>query len=415
MTEFHLKLDDISHTGAAVGRHEGKAVFVPGGIPGEEVRVELVEERSRYTIARLIEVVRPSPERVAPPCEHYGLCGGCDWQHIAYPAQLRYKERMVRDQLQRLGGIADPVVRPTLGMADPWAYRNNMQFVVDEDGRLCLLAAGSEEPVAIGACRLLCPELQDVYGELELEFPGLERVVLRGSAATGERMLVLESAGADEPEIEVDRPLSCVLLRPDGSGAVLIGRSYYHEELGGRRLRVSAGSFFQVNRQQAEALLALVRQYAAPEAGEGVLDLYGGVGTFGLSLAETAARVAVVEESPSAAADARANAEGLEHVEVVQGAVEDVLPRLQGSFAVAITDPPRAGMDRRALEALATLTPARIVYVSCDPGSLARDVRYLAERGYRLVEATPVDMFPQTHHVETVALLKREGDPGGDA
>ncbi|MGQ9681265.1 MAG: class I SAM-dependent RNA methyltransferase [Anaerolineae bacterium] len=410
-----MRLDDMSHTGAAVGRHEGKAVFVPGGLPGEEVRAEPVEIRPRYTIARLVEVLTPSPERVGPPCEHYGLCGGCDWQHIAYPAQLRYKEQIVRDQLRRVGGIAEPLVHHTLGMADPWSYRNNMQFVVDEDGRLCLLAAGSEEPVAIDACRLLCPELQEVYGELELDFPGLERVVLRGSAVTGERMLILEAAGAEEPEIEVDRPLSCVLLRPDGSGIALIGRSYYHEEIGGRRLRVSAGSFFQINRTQAEAVLGLVRQYAALQAGDAVLDLYSGVGTFGLNLAGAAARVILVEESPSAAADARANAEGLGHVEVVQGAAEDVLPRLQGPFAVAVTDPPRAGMDRRALQALANLAPDRIVYVSCDPGSLARDVRYLAEHGYRLVEATPVDMFPQTHHVETVALLKRDGDPRGDA
>ena len=410
----------MAYNGAAVGRYHGKAVFVPGGIPGEEVLVDIVEDRRRYSLARLVRVLVPSPERVAPPCERFGLCGGCQWQHIAYNAQLRYKQKIVRDQLERLGGIPDPPVKPVIGMADPWGYRNNMQFVVDEEGRLCLLAMGTNRPVPIGQCRLLCPELAEVAAELEVEFPGLERVVLRAGRHTGERMIVLEATGRDLPELEMDRSLSCVLLRPDGTGVALAGSTHYHEKLGGRRLRVSAGSFFQVNTEQAEQLVRLVREYAGAEpaaadseAGraEGarrrpvILDAYGGVGTFGLALAPAAEHVYIVESNPDAAADARANAAEVPNVTVIEGNVEEVLAELEEAFDIAVVDPPRAGVAPKALSALIAGRPDRIIYVSCDPGSLARDVHALVGHGYRLKVVQPVDLFPHTHHVETVSII----------
>ena len=405
MKPIHLRLSDMAYGGAAVGRHEGKAVFVPGGIPGEEVRVEIVQDRPRYARARLLKVLAPSPERVAPPCPQFGRCGGCQWQHVEYGAQLRYKQRIVESHLQRIGRIPSPPLRPPIGMAHPWRYRNNMQFVVDREGHLCLMAAGSHRPVPVGDCHLLCPELGQVLAELELDLPDLAGVTLRAGRRTGERMLVLATRGADVPELEVDRPLSCVLLRPDGSIAPLIGSPYLHEELAGRRLRVSAGSFFQVNTEQAEALLEVVREYARIEPGETVLDAYGGVGTIGLALAGRAGRVLIAEASPSAAADARKNASSVPNATVIEGAVEAVLPALEGAIDVAVLDPPRAGVAARALAALAARRPRRIVYVSCDPSTLARDLGRLLEQGYALQEVQPVDMFPQTYHVECVALL----------
>ena len=407
MAPFVLHLDDIAYGGAAVGRHEGKAVFVPGGIPGEDVRVEIVEDKARYAQARLLEVLAPSPDRVAPPCASFGRCGGCQWQHIAYAAQLRFKTRIVRDQLQRLGRISEPPVREIIGMDDPWRYRNNMQFVTDDEGHLCLLEPGTNRPVAIGDCRLLCRELCEVFGDMELDYPGLKGVTLRVARATGERMIVLETEDQEAPEVEVDQPVSCVLLLPDGTGAALVGSTCIHEEAGGRSLRVSAGSFFQVNAEQAAHLMRLVPAYADPQPTQTVLDAYGGVGTFGLALAERAKQVIIIEGSPSAVEDARQNAAGVPNVRVLEGAVEDVLPTLEEKIDVAVLDPPRAGVAKGALEALAARRPDRIVYVSCDPGSLARDVRYLVEQGYTLREVQPVDMFPQTHHVETVSLLTR--------
>ncbi len=404
---FRLHLDDMAYGGAAVGRHEGKAVFVPGGIPGEEVEVEIVEDRRRYALGRLVEVIVPSPDRVAPPCESHGECGGCQWQHIAYEAQLRFKREIVRAQFERIGKVGEPPVRPVIGMENPWAYRNHMQFAVDNEGHLCLMAMGTERPVRIGTCRLLCPELNEVFQELELDYPTLERVSLRAGQRTGERMLILETGDGEAPELEVDRPLSCVQLQPDGSALALMGNSHLHEEVGGRRLKVSAGSFFQINTEQTQALLRLVQEYAAVQPGDTVLDAYGGVGTLGLSLAEHAGLVIIVEGNPSAVADARDNASEATNVQVIEGAVEDVLPTLSQAVNVAVLDPPRAGVAPRALEALVGKQPRRIVYVSCDPGTLARDVRTLLDRGYRLEAVQPVDMFPQTHHVETVALITR--------
>lgn len=402
---IRLHLDDMTYGGAAVGRHNGKAVFVPGGIPGEDVLVEIVEEKPRWARARLLEVIAPSPDRIAPPCENYNRCGGCQWQHIAYPAQLRLKQEIVRAQLERIGKIGQPPVQPTIGMENPWAYRNNMQFAVDDKGHLCLMATGTDRPVPVGNCRLLCPELTEVFQDLELDYPELERVSLRAGQRTGERMLVLETKGGEVPELEVDRPLSCVLLLPDGTGVSLIGSTHLHEEVGGKRLQVSAGSFFQVNTEQAQQLLRLVHEFAEVQPGDTVLDAYGGVGTFALNLAGLAREAIVVESNPSAVHDARENASETANVKVIEGEVEDVLPTLEETIDVAVVDPPRAGVAPRALDALAARHPRRIVYVSCDPGSLARDLRTLLDRGYHLETVQPVDMFPQTHHIETVSLL----------
>jgi 23S rRNA (uracil1939-C5)-methyltransferase len=403
-----LHLDDMAYGGAAVGRHNGKAVFVPGGIAGEDVLVEIVEEKPRWARARLLDVLAPSPDRVAPPCENYGRCGGCQWQHIAYPAQLRFKREIVRNQLERIGKIGQPPVRPTIGMEHPWAYRNHMQFAVDDEGHLCLMAMGTERPVPIGNCRLLCPELSEVFEGLELDYPELERVSLRAGQRTGERMLILEARGGEVPELESDQPLSCVLLLPDGTGVSLIGSTHLHEEIGGKRLRISAGSFFQVNTEQAQQLLGLVDEFAEVRPTDTVLDAYGGVGTFGLHLAGRARQAIIVEANSSAVRDARENASEAPNVRVIEGAVEDILPTLEEAIDVAVVDPPRAGMAPKALAALADKHPRRIVYVSCDPGTLARDLRALLDRGYRLEVVQPVDMFPQTHHIETVSLLLRE-------
>lgn len=407
---IRLHLDDMAYGGAAVGRHNGKAVFVPGGIPGEEVLAEIVEDKPRWARARLLEVVVPSPDRIAPPCENYARCGGCQWQHIAYPAQLRLKQEIVRAQLGRIGKIGEPPVQPTIGMENPWAYRNNMQFAVDDEGHLCLMAMGTDRPVPVGDCRLLCPELTEVFQDLELDYPELERVSLRAGQRTGERMLVLEARGGEAPELEVDRPLSCVLLLPDGTGVSLIGSTHLHEEVGGKRLQVSAGSFFQVNTEQAQHLLRVVQEYAAVQPGDTVLDAYGGVGTFALNLAGQAREAIIVESNPSAVHDARQNASDVPNVQVIEGEVENVLPTLEMAIDVAVVDPPRAGVTPRALEALVAKRPRRIVYVSCDPGTLARDLRLLLDRGYRLESVQPVDMFPQTHHVECVVLMSRIKD-----
>ncbi len=405
----------MAHGGAALGRHEGKVVFVPYAIPGEEVLVEIVEDKGRYARGRLVEVLSPSTQRVPPPCPHFGShatvaavgCGGCHWQHMAYEAQLEFKQRIVQDQLERIGRFESVSVKPVMGSPEPWRYRNHVQFALDEHGRLGFMGAESQRVVPIGECHIMHPLLDEVFGALDLEFPELERLSLRCGVNTGQRMVVFETH-EDEPfELEVDLPVSCVFLLSDGRTATLVGQEYISEVLAGQEYRISASSFFQVNTLQAEELVRLVREYLAPTGSEVLLDAYCGVGVFGLSLASEVGQLIGVEENPSAVADARFNAGPADHAEFIEGRVEEILPSLRAPIDLAVLDPPRQGCASEVLAALAGLAPANIVYVSCDPATLARDTRQLAQVGYQLLEVQPVDMFPQTYHIESVALLRR--------
>jgi len=404
---FTLQLTTITHGGATLGRHEGRAIFVPYALPGETVRVEITEDKGRYAFARLVEVLEPSPDRVASPCPYFGPtgCGGCQWQHAAYEAQLRFKAQIVADQLTRIGSIPDPPVRPTLPDRSGWAYRNHAQFHPAPDGGLGFQAAASSDTTAIDECLILHPFLSDLYATLDLDLPGLRRLSLRAGTATGDRMLVFETEDDLPPTLESDLPVSCVLLLSDGRHANLIGYNHITEIVAGRTYRISAPSFFQVNTPQAAQLVRQVLEYLDLQGDETVLDAYCGVGLFTAHLAERAGLVVGVELAPAAVADLLENTAEFDNVEVIEGPLEAVLPDLDVSLDAAVVDPPRAGVDRFALDGLVARRPARIVYVSCDPATLARDAKRLARAGYRLVEVQPVDMFPQTYHVESVALF----------
>ncbi len=405
---IELTLDAMSHEGHALGRHEDKVVFVPLGISGEVVRVRVVEERKRWSRAELIRVLERSPERVEPPCPYFGTCGGCHWQHIDGEAQLRYKRQIAVDQLVRLAHIERPPVMPALGMEDPWRYRNHVQFVVDASGQLGLRAARSHDVVPIDRCILLHPLLDELHAAMDIAWPELRRLLLRAGIHTGEQMVILETAGDEMPGLDVDMPLSCILRRRDGTDIALIGQETYHETVRERVFRISAGSFFQVNTLQTEVVLDVVERYLEPEAVDVLLDLYCGVGTFGLSLRDEVAGVIGIEEHPQAIDDAWANAERADHVTLIEGRAEDLLPLLDERVTKAIIDPPRRGCRPQVIDALVRLAPRRIAYVSCNPSTLARDAGPLVQGGYRLVEVQPVDMFPQTYHVETVSLWEHQ-------
>lgn len=388
-----------------MGRHEGKVVFVPYALPGEEVEVEVVKERKDYIQARLLGVLYPSPDRAEPPCPYFGICGGCQWQHISYRAQLAFKESILWSQLKRLGGIPDPPVRQALGMEEPWHYRNHLQFHIAEEGALGFMAAGSRRVIPIEECHLPHPLMEDILASLNLEWPGLKCLSARVGANTGEGMLIFETWDDEPFELEVDIPVSCVFLLSDGRSATLIGNEHIHERLAGRIYRISAGSFFQVNTEQAEELVRQVAVCLAPEGEEVLLDAYCGVGVFGLSLSGQVGRVIGVEENPTALADARINAADVENVEFIEGKVEEMLPALEQHVDLAVIDPPRTGC---APEAFIKLAPKKIAYVSCDPATLARDVRVFCAAGYELLEVQPIDLFPQTYHIESVSLLVRK-------
>ena len=407
METFELLLTSIAHGGAALGRHEGRVIFVPYALPGETARVEITQDKGRYAFARPIEVLEPSPDRVEPPCPYFGAsgCGGCQWQHIDYGAQLRFKAQIVADQLARIGGIADPPVHPTLPDPSGWAYRNHAQFHPAPEGGLGFQAASGGRVVPIDACLILHPLLSDLYATLDLDLPNLLRLSLRAGTETGDRMLIFEMAEDLPPALESDLPVSCVLLLSDGLHANLIGSNHIREIVADHTYRISAPSFFQVNTPQAAQLVRLVTQYLDLQEDETVLDAYCGVGLFTTHLAGRAGLVLGVEAAPAAVADLLENTADMENVEVIEGPVEAVLPDMDVSLDAAVVDPPRAGVDRFALDALVARRPARIVYVSCDPATLARDAKRLARAGYHLAQVQPVDMFPQTYHVESVALF----------
>ncbi len=409
-----ITLDAIAHGGEALGRHGGKVIFVPYAIPGERVRVEIVEAKERWARGRLIAVLRASPDRIEPPCPYFGpdRCGGCQWQHITYERQAELKREIVADQLRRLGHLAAPPVADIIALADDaglldFGYRNHVQFALSPEGRPGFRRAASHEVIPIDRCLLLSERLDELYGALDLAWPELTGITLREGA--DQTLVLLETAGQELPELELDLPAACAVLTPRGVQP-LIGEPWIEVVVGTQRYRVSATSFFQVNTVGAAALVEVVRNYADLTPADIVLDAYCGVGLFALALADTAAEVIGIESAASACEDFAHNAADLSHVSLHEGAVDEVLPalRAQGQrIDVVVMDPPRAGAGEAVVRELAALQPRRIVYVSCDPATLARDSVSLSAAGYRLIEAQPVDLFPQTYHVETVALWAR--------
>jgi 23S rRNA (uracil1939-C5)-methyltransferase len=405
-----LELTAMAHGGSALGRHQGQVIFVPYAVPGETVRVEIVESRTRWARARLLEVLVPSPHRVDPPCPYFGPdeCGGCQFQHIAYEAQAEFKREVVVDQLARLGGLHDIDVAEIIAAAEPWSYRNHVGFSVTPDGRLGFLTADTHHVIPVEECLILDPLLDDLWAALDMKWPQLHRLTLRCGSATGDLMAVFELDHYEDFDIEVDFPVSCVILLADGEAVVLMGDPHLVEHVAGRDYYISAGSFFQVNTAGTEVLVALVREHLAPTGDETLLDLYCGVGLFGLSLVDQVGRVVGVEADASAADDFRRNAQGLDHVMLLEEKAQAALAHLEEPVDLVVLDPPRSGAGERVASEIARLGPRRIVYVSCDPATLARDARRLVESGYQLAQVQPVDLFPQTYHVESVALFTRQ-------
>jgi 23S rRNA (uracil1939-C5)-methyltransferase len=402
-----VQLTTMAHGGSALGRVGRRAIFVPYALPGERVRVELTDDRGRFAFARVVEVLDESPDRVAAQCPHFGHsgCGGCQWQHISYRAQPRLKAEVLVDQLARIGGVECAPVAPALADRSGWGYRNRARFHAAPGGGLGFLAAADDGVIEISSCAILEAGLQSLYSALDLDLDGLLNLTLRTGAATGDRMLVFEMEGDLPPALEVDLPVSCVLLLSEGRHVNLVGSNHLTERVGGHKYRVSAPAFFQVNTPQAELLVRVVLDQLDLRGSETVVDTFCGVGLFTTHLAETASLVIAIEADTTAVDDLVHNTALYDNVETIEGPVEAVLPDLSEVIDSVVVDPPRAGLGRRALDALVAHRPGRIVYVSCDPATLARDAKRLRGAGYKLQQVQPIDMFPQTYHVESVSLF----------
>ncbi|HNT53388.1 MAG TPA: class I SAM-dependent RNA methyltransferase [Anaerolineaceae bacterium] len=406
-----LELQTLTFGGDALGRlPDGRAVFVPFGLPGERVRVELVEEKPRHARGRLMEVLRPSPDRIVPRCPHFGFCGGCHYQHLSYDRQVQVKAGILREQLVRIGGIDSPPVAPMMVAPQPWNYRNSIRFHLDDTGRLGFEPAGGRGVIPITECHLPEPPLNEVWPQLNFEpLPGIERVGLR-LGVNDEILMALESSEfVAAPELELDLPISVVHLSPEGP-LVLAGDPGLWMSVKETLFQVSAGAFFQVNTAQAAAMVDHLLGRLPLTPASTILDVYCGVGLFSRFLAPQVGQVIGVELSAAACDDYIINLDAFDHVSLYVGAAEEVLPGLDVEPDAVIVDPPRSGLDRTVLDALIRLGPPVLAYVSCDPATLARDARRLMSAGYELQLVTPFDLFPQTYHIESVSWFTRSTD-----
>ncbi len=442
--KIELSISSVAAEGDGVGRYRNFAIFVSFAVPGDEVRVRVTEVRKTFARGEIVDYLAPSPWRADPCCPVFSRCGGCQWQHISYPRQLELKAWLVREALRRIGHLEEVPVKDTLPSPQPWFYRHKAMFpLARRDGRVVAgcYARRTHQVVEAGECAIQHPvnnriiaEVVRLAGEYGLSIydertgRGLLRHVLaRVAARTGQALAVLVTG---EPRFPRGRRLAEELMRrvpavvsvaqninPRQTNIVLgektrilAGRETITDYLGNLRFEISARSFFQVNPAQAEVLYQLAADYAGLSGRETVIDAYCGTGTITLFLARQARRVYGVESVPEAVADARENARlnGIGNAEFLAGEAEKVIPGLHARGVrpqVIVLDPPRKGCEERVLASFVQMSPARIVYMSCYPPTLARDLAYLATRGYRPREVQPVDMFPHTAHVECVTVL----------
>jgi 23S rRNA (uracil1939-C5)-methyltransferase len=444
MPDYEITLEKLTYGGDAMGRlSDGRAVFVPFGLPGETVRILLTQEKQSFARGEILEILKTSPDRIEPKCKHFHspplptgegvgvrdevrvACGGCHYQNLPYEKQLQAKTDILRDQLQRIGKIENPPVQPIVASPEQWNYRNHVQFHLTEDGKIGFVTHSSPLPqgeglgvrvMPIEECHLPEPVINNFWHDIQFESRiNLERVSLR-SGDDDELMLILESETEETPELEIEADISIVHIYEDHP-IVIAGSDSHTIQILGKDFHVSAPSFFQVNTKMAgkmvEHLISNLQSPVSTDQPITLLDLYCGVGLFSKFFAPKYAKVIGIESSESANEDFTINLNEFENVELYEGTAEEILPVLVGhAFSVTdpihiIVDPPRAGIDKHALDAILQIQPQVIAYVSCDPSTLARDAARLIKGGYTLKQVTPFDLFPQTYHIESISIFER--------
>ena len=444
--QIELTIGDLSHDGQGVGHYQGFTIFVPQALPGERVQVKIISTQKAYARGLVERPLLPASNRQTPVCNVFGKCGGCQLQHLPYQDQLAFKQRVVEQSLARIGKIKGATVHSTLGMENPWNYRNKAEIPFGFSGGKTVAgfyAPRSHQIIDIPGCHIQHSLINQVFEAVrdlvqkhqlstynEKTGKGLLRhLFARVAVHTGEVMVVLVGNGTKLPnegplvsELQKMVPqitsvgLSINTGKTNGvlgnKFRLLAGKEYLTDYIGPFAFDISHRSFFQVNPTQTEVLYNKVLEYAQLAGAEEVVDAYCGVGTIALFLSQRAKGVIGIETVSAAVADAERNAQrnGVDNVKFMSGAVEEVLPQLLKKGYrpdVIVTDPPRKGCAASALDTFVHMQPRRIVYVSCNPTTLARDLGYLAERGYETVEVQPVDMFPQTSHIECVTLMSR--------
>ncbi len=404
----------MAQGGRGLARLDGQTVFVPFTLPGEAITAEISGRRGSALFARGIKLLAASADRVAPRCAHFGpgRCWECQWQHIDYPAQLLLKQDVLADQLSRKGklpdALIDAVLRPVLPAPKQWAYNQTLRLNRSKGGGWGLRReSGGFE--AIGECLITHPDLLELLETLDLDYATARRMTLR-RGGDGRLMLIFDIVAEEEPQLQTDLPLSVNLILPDREPINIIGDAHSHYTIAGHDFRVTAGAAFRANIAGLELLVDQVIEALGLQGGERALDLYAGVGVFSAFLARQAALVTLVESYPPAVTDADVNLKDADNVDVVEGQVEAVLADMVGAGArydLAVVDPPSTGLGQAVIQDLTDLGVARLVYVSGDPASLARDSRQLLIAGYQLRAVQPIDLAPQTFYISAVASFER--------
>ncbi len=442
---YETEIDGLGSGGEGVGKIDGFTIFVPGALPGEKVSAKIEVVKKNYSVGRLEKILRESPDRVNPFCPIYEKCGGCQLQHLSYPAQLERKRRQAVDAVQRIGKLNDVEILETIGAENPLNYRNKMQFPVGkiQTGLVAgCYARGSHEIIDTDFCgiqndannKILCA-VKKILRKFNIEpydeknRTGIVRHIIGRTSRTGEFMIVLVTAKKflpDEKNIvrEICRELPEVTsiqqnIQPEKNNVILgretkilFGSPTIREKIGELNFNISATSFFQVNTEQAEILYRTAKNFAELSGEEILIDAYCGTGTISLFLANYARKVYGIEIVKSAIDDAKKNADEnkIRNAEFFSGDATKIIPELfkSGVRADVVTvDPPRAGCNEKVLETFAAMNPEKIIYVSCNPATLARDISFLNRLGYRTKKIQPVDMFPFTSHIESVAQIIR--------
>jgi len=447
---YEMKITGLSHAGEGIGRIKNFAVFVANAIPGEEVLVKITEVKKNFGKGQLQEILISSQDRVEASCEWFSNCGGCQLQHIKYPRQIELKRQMVEDALKKIGSLENVQVLPTLGMDNPWRYRNKGVFQVGEGAegiRLGFYEPGSYDFVPGKESFLFSEKVNDLVHFIEEKLNlhkikafdrktqkgYLRNVMVRESKATGEIMVVFVTNNnewllepvAEEIVSQFPEVVSIYQNINQGKSPHILGRvdrlvrgkAVIQDNLGDFIFNISPQSFFQVNNLQAHVLYAKAFEYAQLTGCETVIDAYCGIGTITLFMAQKAHKAIGIEIVEAAIKDAEENARinGVKNTEFIIGKAEEWLPQWVGEGGradVIVVDPPRKGCAPETLEAIVEAKPERVVYVSCNPATLARDLKYLVAQGYKVQEVQPVDMFPQTAHVECVILMQNCGSKG---
>jgi 23S rRNA (uracil1939-C5)-methyltransferase len=411
---FEITLEKLTYGGEAIGRlPDGRAVFVAFGLPNEVVKIRLTQEKQNFARGEIVEIIKSSSERIEAKCKHFTQCGGCHYQNLSYENQLKAKTEILRDQLQRIGKIENPPVQAMIPSPQEWNYRNHMQFHLTKESKIGfiffpLLSGEGLGVRSIEECHLPENSIDAFWKELNFESNlNLERVSLR-SSDENDLMLILESESPETPELEVQADVSVIHVY-ENHPVVIAGQDHTFIKILDKDFKVSSQSFFQVNTPMAEKMVEhLLFQFPIPDSQITLLDIYCGVGLFSKFFADKYQKVIGIESSPSACEDFVFNLDEFDNVDLYEGTAEDILPKLVGqitNLSYLIVDPPRAGIDKHALDAIINIKPQVIAYVSCDPSTLARDAARLINAGYKLKQVTPFDLFPQTYHIESISIF----------